>query len=413
MLRDWLLGIPYLYVVGYIIAFFAAFLETLPAVGLFVPGQAIVVLLGFAAQQKLIHLPALLALVIIGAILGDLLGFILGRKYGIALFAKQKGIIKDIATILRGHPFKTLVLGRFNSITRAFAPFAAGSSKLDWRKFLPANIIGGVLWGVTWIMIGYVLGTSYDVAQAAVDTIFLVTGITLSVILTCYYYLKRHTVVRNRTRRLLAMNITALIFFSMIAYSVVHAGVITGLDTLASIVVKNIRVQPVTIFMQIITNLGSVVALMLLTIIASIFLYFKKQYRDSILLIITMLSGLVVNVLLKATIARARPAEALLFVDSYAFPSGHAFLTTVMVAALVMTVVPFMNLKKYFVVTCVILASIICISRVYLGVHYASDVLGGIFLGIFWMSFVFLLAEAYESYNTDQTKIIQNARSGR
>jgi len=173
MLEEWALGLPALHIFGYVLAFLAAFLEALPAIGLFIPGQTIVVIAGFLAHSGIVNFWAVTTIVILGAILGDLVGYWAGRRFGTTVI-QQPAFLDEVNELLRVHPVKTLVFGRFNSITRAFAPFVAGANHVRFSTFMMANVIGGILWGFCWVGLGLVFGASYELAASAVEWAFVI-----------------------------------------------------------------------------------------------------------------------------------------------------------------------------------------------------------------------------------------------
>lgn len=195
MLEEWALGLPALHVFGYFLAFLAAFLEALPAIGLFIPGQTIVVVAGFLAHTAVIEFWAVALLAILGAILGDLVGYWAGRRFGTTVI-QQPAFLDEVNELLRVHPVKTLVFGRFNSVTRAFAPFVAGANHVRFGRFMVANVVGGVLWGLCWAGLGLVFGASYELAANAIEWAFVL----LVLVLAASYFVYRAW--RKRVKRL-------------------------------------------------------------------------------------------------------------------------------------------------------------------------------------------------------------------
>ena len=142
---------------GYWIVFLAAMLEAIPFVGAIVPGHTIIVAGGLLAQQGILALSDVLILAALGAIVGDLGGYLIGRKYGyqsLARFGRYFGRhfyfkpeqLEKAKRLVQENPGKTLVIGRFSPVTRALAPFAAGSSDVKFSTFIFFNIIGSSIW---------------------------------------------------------------------------------------------------------------------------------------------------------------------------------------------------------------------------------------------------------------------------
>ncbi len=186
--------IPIFQIWGYPIIFIFALLEASPFFGIFIPGQTIVILGGFYAKLDVLNLYYVIFLSSLGAIIGDLIGYILGRKYGYSFIEKygkyfffKKEYFERTKKLLNQHTGKTIIIGRFNSITRAFAPFVAGSSKVPFKKFFFYNIIGGVGWGVSFSLIGYIFGEGYGLASHYINGFLLV--FFLFGVIFAYFYL--------------------------------------------------------------------------------------------------------------------------------------------------------------------------------------------------------------------------------
>ena len=120
---------------GYVVIFLAAALEAVPLLGLFAPGMVIVVAGGFMVKLGILDIGDVIVVASIGAILGDLAGYFLGKKYGFSFLEKygkyfffREEQYKKIKGLMNNHTGKSLIIGRFNSLNRSFAPFIAGST---------------------------------------------------------------------------------------------------------------------------------------------------------------------------------------------------------------------------------------------------------------------------------------------
>ena len=168
-------------------------IESLPIIGLFVPGQTIVMLAGFIAKRGLIDLGDAIFFSAIGAILGDLTGYFIGRKYGddfIKKYGKYVSFDEEYYEKTKGmvrlHAGKALIIGRFTPLTRTFAPFIAGSSRIKLYRFMAFNIIGSTSWALTFIIIGYIFGGGYEIVSRYFGP--ALTGIFILAILGFYIY---------------------------------------------------------------------------------------------------------------------------------------------------------------------------------------------------------------------------------
>ncbi|MBI5072562.1 DedA family protein [Candidatus Woesearchaeota archaeon] len=183
---------------GYWIILLAATLESSPLFGILVPGQPIVIMGGFFVKLGILDMGDTIFIAALGAILGDVIGYGLGRKYGYSFitrygkyfFFKQEHFEKT-KKLMNHHTGKTLIIGRFNSLTRAFAPFVAGSSDISFIKFLTYNIIGGVSWAISLVMIGYVFGRSYEIASQYIGKFIFIAIVLSAVIMYVYRFVNK------------------------------------------------------------------------------------------------------------------------------------------------------------------------------------------------------------------------------
>ncbi len=148
------------------------FAETGLLVGFFLPGDSLLVTSGFLASrgivgdQPLLNIYTLNIALIIAAVVGDQVGFWLGRKTGRKIFDKPDNRFFKKKYVMEAHQFyekhggKAIILARFVPILRTFVPFIAGVADMDYRKFVGFNIIGGVSWVISMTFIGFYLGKS-------------------------------------------------------------------------------------------------------------------------------------------------------------------------------------------------------------------------------------------------------------
>jgi undecaprenyl-diphosphatase len=137
-----------------------------------------------------------------------------------------------------------------------------------------------------------------------------------------------------------------------------------------------------------ISALGGPTVLFLMTAALVIFLLWDRRYNAMLLVLMATGGGVVLAYLLKESIGRPRPdVEQLTAVSLSSFPSGHSMLSAVIyptLGTLIARVVPRKRLKIYFMLVALTLSGLIGISRVYLGVHYPTDVLAGWAAGLAW-----------------------------
>jgi membrane-associated protein len=140
------------------------FAETGLMIGFFLPGDSLLVTAGVFAAAGKINIWSLNILLITAAIIGDTVGYWIGRRAGPALFRRPKSLLFNPEHLRRAHDFyekhggKTIILARFMPIVRTFAPVVAGMGSMNYRRFVSFNVIGGFAWVVSMTFIGYFLG---------------------------------------------------------------------------------------------------------------------------------------------------------------------------------------------------------------------------------------------------------------
>lgn len=150
---------------------FVIFAETGLLIGFFLPGDSLVFISGvFCATHP--HLlgvsfPVLLFLLVVAAFIGNIAGFLFGKRAGEKLYQKKDSLLfkKKHLTATKDfyarHGGKTLILGRFLPIIRTFAPILAGVIGIDWKQFMFYNIIGALAWIGSLSSVGFFLGTKF------------------------------------------------------------------------------------------------------------------------------------------------------------------------------------------------------------------------------------------------------------
>ncbi|MEI8327531.1 MAG: VTT domain-containing protein [Candidatus Taylorbacteria bacterium] len=141
------------------------FLETGAFFGFFFPGDSLLVTAGFFASQGHLSIAALLIFTFLAAVIGDSVGYAFGKKIGPSIFTKDDSMFFNKKYILRAQEFynkhgrMTIILARFVPIVRTFAPIIAGVGSMKYRTFITFNIIGGLLWTWSMLLIGYGFGS--------------------------------------------------------------------------------------------------------------------------------------------------------------------------------------------------------------------------------------------------------------
>lgn len=149
---------------GILVVALIVFAESGLLIGFFLPGDTLLFSAGLLASQGLFPLWALILSTIIAAIIGDNVGYSIGRRTGHRIFKKEDSLLFHKDHLIRAEKFyerhggKTITIARFVPMVRTFAPIVAGVGKMPRRKFMFYNVIGGVLWGGGVTLLGYWLG---------------------------------------------------------------------------------------------------------------------------------------------------------------------------------------------------------------------------------------------------------------
>src|SRR5215218_2078505 len=194
----------------YLLVGFFAFAETGAFIGLVVPGETVMLLGGAVAGQGAIDIYLLIAIAWFSAWLGDTTSFFLGRRLGREFVLKHGprfGIsherFEKVEDYFGRHGGKTIFIGRWISLVRAFAPFIAGSSGMGYRGFVPYSILGTGLWASLHILIGYFFSRSIETAghyaargAAALATLIAVIAATVWIVRRLREEKNREAIVR-------------------------------------------------------------------------------------------------------------------------------------------------------------------------------------------------------------------------
>ena len=149
---------------GYVVLVVIVFTETGLLVGFFLPGDSLLITAGLVAATGYLNIWWLNGLLILAAVLGDSVGYAIGRRLGPKLFTRPKSLLFNPRHVERTRAFyarhgaRTIVIARFVPIVRTFAPVVAGVGQMEYRRFVFYNVAGGVGWVTSMTWAGYFLG---------------------------------------------------------------------------------------------------------------------------------------------------------------------------------------------------------------------------------------------------------------
>lgn len=147
----------------YAIIFLIIFCETGLIVAPFLPGDSLLFAAGSLAALGSLDPHLLFVLITVAAIIGDFVNYSIGKFSGDKILASNSRFIKrenieKTDKFYEKHGGKTIILARFIPIVRTFAPFVAGTAKMNYRNFLIYNVVGAILWAGIFVYAGYFFG---------------------------------------------------------------------------------------------------------------------------------------------------------------------------------------------------------------------------------------------------------------
>ena len=189
---------------GYFIVGAATFLENSVGAGVIVPGETLVIIGGFYARLGELSLAWVAVAACVGAILGDNVGYLIGRRFGRG-FLERHGRrlfitperLERADEYYRSHGGKTVFLGRFIPFVRSVGFILAGVAHMRWRRFLLYDVAGSVVWGIGNAALGYVIGASYERWKGYLTPV----GLGVLVVLLAFIFWTRWRGRRREARR--------------------------------------------------------------------------------------------------------------------------------------------------------------------------------------------------------------------
>ncbi len=171
--------------------------ETAIFLGFVLPGEAAVVVGGLLASRGHLSIIALIGVVVVSAVTGPLVGYEIGKRMGDRLFASRvlsrvPGGVEKARTALRDKGGMAVLGGRFVAIVRALMPAASGAVQMPYRTFMIHNLIGGVIWGVGYSLLGYLAGSAYAVVERKIGAGLAITIAAVIVALVALWAWRRH-----------------------------------------------------------------------------------------------------------------------------------------------------------------------------------------------------------------------------
>ncbi len=418
--------------VGLGVSFLVSFLESLAVVGLLVPGSVMMTAIGTLVGSGIFPFWPTLIVAAIGAFLGDVLSFWLGHHYHDSIRCKWP-VNRYPALINRGQLFfqkygtTSVFIGRFIGPMRPIIPMLAGMMDMPVRPFLLTDFISAMLWAPAYMFPGMLIGAASLTLPPEIATRFiLIALLAIFALWLCSWLIHRIiTWVANLVSKLNAMiwkrihahrsgqhfcgwlnpqqpddhsqlNRVILLFFLALLFAILiilikHSSWLINCNHIVYHFFRSLRHPIVDHVMIVVTLLGDKHVIIPVFFVGFAIFYWRNYKRFAwhwLALIIFAAASIVIA---KKLVAMPRPGWLGTIAD-FSFPSGHTTLATLTYGLFLLVYKKNSLRKSHFLaslLTVVIILAVI-ISRLYLGAHWLSDILGGLLLGTMILQLVWL-----------------------
>lgn len=421
---------------AYAAVFLLAFSESIPMIGVVVPGTAVILALGALVPSGVVKLWPLLIAAAAGAVVGDGLSFWLGHRYHRSILGRwplnrYPELIERSEAFFGRHGDTSVFIARFAPGVRAFVPLLAGMFGMTARRFYAVNIASALVWAPAHIVPAVLFGATFHALGSAAKPV----AILVVVLVAAGWIL--WSLVRWALRRLVPLadaGITGLrswaegrdsrlgrgigrlldparsearVLALMLAFLAGAAWVFLGIledvvdgdplvlaDHAIYQALQDVRTPAADAVMIGITELGDTRVVVAVTTIVFLWLAWKRAWHTAAFWLVAVAGASALNTVIKVTLHRARPDELLYSGwSAFSFPSGHSTTNMVLYGFLAVLVVRGLRptLRVPVALSTLTLIFLIAVSRLYLGAHWFSDVVGGAAFGSAWLTLLALI----------------------
>jgi len=447
---------------GYWIVFLVAFLESLVLVGSILPGSTLIIFAGFLSAHGYLDIGDLIWFAAIGAILGDGLSFYLGSQ-STRFFHLENKVLK-LKHLQRGQVFfqkhgnKSILLARFIGPIRSIVPFIAGLFKMKKGPYLFWNVTSALLWAPAYLFLGFFFGgslktielwsTRFGIFLLFLFLLFLLIWILVkksgpfftslkSMLVALKESIRRRPIVqrwatnhpalfyflsgRLNKNKFSGLPLTLLFIAFIYIFSVFQGTIqdvinfrdIVSIDTAVANLLYSFRDPDlIKIFLWISLLLDWKMIIASVSVVSLLcWLWRRRGYLLPFWIVIG--GAELFNFIGKLTVHRLRPEVAFYTETTFSFPSGHAAMAVALFGF--GTYILFREIKNwkykinilFFSVTLILLMGL---SRLYLGVHFLSDVWGGYLLGLLWLIIGISISELLVHRQVKRSSVIFTLR---
>lgn len=403
-----------------------AFAESLAIIGTVVPAAIVMFAAGALVGHGTLDPVWTFAVAVAGAVAGDGLSYELGRHQqervrAWPLFRRYAGHLGKAERLIARHGAMSILIARFTGAVRAFVPLLAGFARMPAGKFYATNAASALLWSPAHILPGVVFGASLHLAEQASGRLALLLLLVAVVVwsatalarITIHKLVPLTRLLRARALQAIASRrgwwasvlqllldarrpesaalsagllilLGSMWLFLGIVEDVVSRDPLVIADQTVFTFLKQLRTAPVDRLMVAITEMGSVGVMLPLIVVVAAWLAMKRCWRTAGYWVATAASAEIAVRILKATLGRHRPLALYHGIEQYSFPSGHATISAVVLAylAFLLTRGQTVRWRIWVGATAAVYVALVGFSRLYLGAHWMSDVVGGFSFGL-------------------------------
>ena len=417
--------------------FMVAFLDSLILAGIIVPALPLLIAIGTLVGMGHINPYYAVVSAALGALAGDWLSYWVGRRWGSSLlqqwpFNKYPGLIEKAQSLFKRNAVSSILIARFVGAIRPFVPAIAGMARMPLKRYIPISVLAAIAWAILFLLPGMLLGASYNVVAAVADRLAIVVGgltLLLGIVTATLYYVwrwsadhmdhylaqllawsKRHPVLgrfaggvmdpnRPESPSLLVLGICLLAlawgWFTLLALLLVNGGALS-IDHSIYDFLWSLRNPLADNFMAPLATMGDLHVIAPAIAVGIAYFAWRRRWEAVIHWLVALGFGLVLTYFLGAAIDFPAPPSANV---AFSFPAVSITMTTIALgffAVLIAREFPARPRVWPYLLAGVIV-TLIAAGRLYLGMHWASDLIGGMLLGLAW---VMVVGIAYRSHHT-------------
>ncbi|MBD3671594.1 MAG: VTT domain-containing protein [Gammaproteobacteria bacterium] len=409
-----------------LVVFVVAFAESLAIIGLFMPGAVLMFGFGMLIGNGQMDFLATVIWAMLGAIAGDGLSFWLGRHYHQQLkviwpFRRYPALIARGTDFFNRHGGKSILFGRFVGPVRPIIPAVAGMLDMPWSSFLLVNVFSALLWAPAYLLPGMAFGASLGVAAEVAGRLVIALLLLLALLMISvwlvrrivYYMQPRTNPLIERSLRLTqnvpylraitealldpehpearvlsglyVLLLVAIIVF-VVLLTISAEGGAGQIDMAVHSLLQGLRTDWMDELMLWLTQFGSLYFILPFSAAMLLMLGYRRDFASAVYLTALIAFSQLSVILLKGLTASPRPGGGFDWAHQYSFPSSHTLMATVLFGFTAVMMAGRLQLAWRWLPYSVaaVLVSLVGFSRLYLGVHWLSDVIAGISLGLVW-----------------------------